>query len=296
MQGDPGMKQIVYLLDTNNVSGSLGGNSVKKIIEYENKNMQNLSKSDDVDQKYFWYLVKKGKGRLKRLQPVQTDNGTLLTEVNEIRKEWNYYYRGLYADDTSQKWDSEFKNKIQSEIDDRCKLIPKDETMNDGPITLEETKCMLQKMKNRKAPGWDYVTVESLKHSSDFCLQLLTWMLNEIVKKEPFPKISRNDWLYRFQKDIRTKQLKTIAGALLWYRLCIKFLRKLCQIEKTFGSQRSRWTARWPPRQILLSTHLYDILGSCLLEQRKGCYCICHIYRYMKGVWHRVGEWVTKLE
>ena len=111
-------------------------------MKYENENMQNVAKSDDVDQKYFWYLVNKGKGRLKRLPPVRTDNGTLLTDVNEIRKEWNDYYRGLYADDTSQNWDSEFKNKIQSEIDEICKLIPKDDTMNGGPITLEETKCM----------------------------------------------------------------------------------------------------------------------------------------------------------
>ena len=169
--------------------------------------MQNLAESDDVDQKYFWYLVNKGKGRLKRLQPVQTDNGTLLTDVTEIRKEWNDYYRGLYADDASQNWDSEFKNKIQSEIDDICKLIPKDETMNGGPITLEETKCMLKKMKNRKAPGWDNVTVESLKHSGDLCLQLLTWMLNEIVKNENMPENFKKGLIVPIPKGDKDKTI-----------------------------------------------------------------------------------------
>ena len=105
--------------------------------------MQNLAEYDDIGQKYFCSLVNKGEGRLKRLQSVQNDNGNLWKDVNEIRNEWNGYYGGLYADYTSQNWDSEFKGKIRNEIDEICKCRPKDETMNGAHITVEETKCML---------------------------------------------------------------------------------------------------------------------------------------------------------
>ena len=67
-------------------------------------------------------------------------------------------------------------------------------------------------MKNRKAPGWDNVTEESSKHSGDFCLQLLTWMLNEIVKKENMPENFKKGLIVPISKGDKDKT-KTITGA-----------------------------------------------------------------------------------
>lgn len=59
--------------------------------------MEELSTAQDMDQRFFWYLVNKNK-KNKSAGPIFDEKRELLTDPNRIREEWNKYYQDLYSD------------------------------------------------------------------------------------------------------------------------------------------------------------------------------------------------------
>ena len=89
-------------------------------LEYEKQCMNELVNSQEVDQRYFWYCVYKNKRAGKTISPILDESGNLLTDINDIRKEWNSYYAELYAfRDNSDKEFASFVNKEVELIDNQ---------------------------------------------------------------------------------------------------------------------------------------------------------------------------------
>ena len=76
-------------------------------------------------------------------------------------------------------------------------------------------------------PGWDNVTVESLKHSGDFCLQLLTWMLNENVKNKNMPENFKKGLIVPIPKGDKEKTIKNNNRCITLISVIYKILEKV---------------------------------------------------------------------
>ena len=122
------------------------------------------------------------------VSPVKGENGQMLTDIEQIRNEWNAYYKRLYSWNGSVHDDTEFANLVNASVECACKGPPTQCELDVGPITVTEIQKQIGKMKLRKAPGWDNVTAEHLKNIGPLSTATLTWVINEIVASEVMPQ------------------------------------------------------------------------------------------------------------
>ena len=160
-----------------------------KQYEYEKHEMDEICMNQEINQKYFWYLVSKHKRSGKRVTPIRSDAGVMLTDPHEIRSEWNKYYERLYkCQDDDLKYDNEFKNMVETELNSIIEGINYTGTLKGGPINVEELKKQITRLKNNKAAGWDHVTAEHIKYAGDICISTLAWIMNCMVKSKSIPQ------------------------------------------------------------------------------------------------------------
>ena len=55
-------------------------------LKYELRNMEELTKCQEIDQRYFWKIVNKGKISSGSLCPIKLEDGRIVTEPEEICK------------------------------------------------------------------------------------------------------------------------------------------------------------------------------------------------------------------
>ena len=87
----------------------------QRIYELEKQQLNQFAEVQEIDQKYFWYKVNKSKTR-GITTPVRSEHGTLLTDPNSIRRDWNHYYEQLYTENGHENFDNEFKSKIENDL------------------------------------------------------------------------------------------------------------------------------------------------------------------------------------
>ena len=154
--------------------------------DYELKCMEELSNTQQMDQRYFWYLINKSRKSYNRITPIKNDDGVILTDVNEIREDWNNYYKNLFTDD-HKGGDSEFKRHVKQTLNQLEMNATRREFLNGGPISENEIKKHVSKMKNNKAPGWDGVTKEHVKHGGPNLYCFIAWLFNALSVLEIIP-------------------------------------------------------------------------------------------------------------
>ena len=114
---------------------------------------------------------------------MKNDDGEIVVDENEIRNEWTSYYRDLYRWEKEPRSMNDNAVEIEIELEDLDQNVSDRSELEDGPIVVSETQELVDKMKTNKAPGWDKVTNENLKHSGCVTISALTWLMNIMVKK-----------------------------------------------------------------------------------------------------------------
>ena len=155
-------------------------------LEYDTKCLEELSATQEVDQKYFWFLVNKTRKKQQRVRPIQSDKGKILTDVNEIREDWNEYYKRL-LNEYDGEIDVKFNDHVNHTLIEINKISPQCEFLEGGIITGEEIRKHVTKMKSNKAPGWDGITVEHIRHGGYTLQCVIAWLLNTIIVSEKIP-------------------------------------------------------------------------------------------------------------
>ena len=159
-----------------------------EIREYNRKEMNELNDTSDIDQKFFWWLVNRYKAKI--VSPVKSESGNIVTDPEEIQKEWNSYYESLFKESGDENYDDDFKEYVENEIKRIEREISDFKSsgyLTGGPITLKEIDGLIKKMKNNKAPGYDKVTSEHLKYCGPLAKSVITWVINGMIKTSTIP-------------------------------------------------------------------------------------------------------------
>ena len=160
----------------------------QKAFVYEKESMEELSKSQEIDQRFFWYLINKSKGKTRVTMPIHDDSGELLTNVNDIRENWTDYFEKLYQFENEKVSNIEFKLHVDNTIKELNNLNLQDTDLDGGPVIEEEFKKHVHKLKKRKAAGWDNVSSEHLQYGGPILNQLLTYIMNIAIRSENIPE------------------------------------------------------------------------------------------------------------
>ena len=156
--------------------------------EYDRDEMNKLNQSGEIDIRYFWYLM--GRHKLKLITPISNDDGQLLTDPEDIQKEWNKYYEKLYNEGPHEQYDDEFRDEIIVEVQRIEAEILADTSSNylsGGPITLKDIETVIKSMPNNKASGYDRVSAEHLKHCGMLGKCMITWLVNGMINRHSIP-------------------------------------------------------------------------------------------------------------
>ena len=177
-------------------------------LSYEVKNLSELGDSEGIDSKFFWHLYRKFLKSKSTVNPVKTDDGILLTESIDIRKEWMEYYRNLYDVKDNYAGDNQFKQLVENCVREISAKQTTGTYMKGGEFKCSELKKQISKMKANRAPGWDEITAEHLKNSGTVFVGLLTWIFNEVVLSEKIPVYFKKGYIISIPKPGKSYVIK----------------------------------------------------------------------------------------
>ena len=174
----------------------------KAELTYERKAIEELESTGEVDQKAFWFIINKMKGRMSRnVRPVRDENGSLLIDETEIRKEWQNYFHGLFKPKGCENYDDDHKAYVESEIR-RMKMekCDKEPEILKNEYKVEEIEELCKSIKLGKAPGWDLIDAEHWRYGGPMAWQLLTFIVNRINELEVIPSHLKKGVLIPIEK------------------------------------------------------------------------------------------------
>ena len=199
----------------------------KKALEYERNCLEELSKTQELDQKFFWYTVNKNKKKSSNISPIHDETGQILTNAEDIRKEWTRYYKTLYSTQEFNTTDSHFDNLVTNTVKHLCETRPNRYDLEDGPITKQEVSDEISKMKGNKSPGWDLITAEYLKHSGDVTISSVTMLLNLVVRKDEMPQHLKRGLIVPIPKAQKDRTIKNNNRGITLLPVIYKLLERI---------------------------------------------------------------------
>ena len=199
----------------------------RRIAEFENQCMRDLAEFQEIDQRQFWHFVNK-RGKVKRCNPVQNDNGTMITDPVEVVNEWSTYYENLYCNSNNNDYDHDFKRSVEDSLNAFVNEAHMgDEYITGGPITVQEVMKEIHSLKNRKAPGWDRITNEHLKKCGPVVKSVLAWLINNIVHLSEVPECYKRGLIVPIPKHKKDNTVKNNNRGITLLSVLYKILEKV---------------------------------------------------------------------
>ena len=199
----------------------------------------------------------------KSLSIVKDGNGVKHFQLQKVLELWQDHFEEHL--NTSFQHDDEALNSLETNPD----LTLENEAPD--PITKEEIKSAIRKMKNRKAPGSDEITAEVMKAGGETMIELLKKIFNKILTSEKTPADfskmivtpihKKGDKLLR--ENYRAIALLSIPGKvflkILLERMKEKVDRKIKESQYGFRPGRGTVDAIFIVRQIIEKAKEKDI-------------------------------------
>jgi len=150
--------------------------------------VEELTRTEQVDQRYFWYLVNKARKphSNKRMQPTRNAGGDMLYEQGEIVSSWREYYADLHTP-KSEPW---YNDGHHAHVLHTLSSLPDTYLLNDDSIRVfsegdVQRKC--SRLKCRKAAGVDGITGENLRYGGKELYRALAILFNSIISLKVVP-------------------------------------------------------------------------------------------------------------
>ena len=112
-----------------------------------------------------------------RMESIKDGNGSLLTEAEDVKNRWREYVMNLY------------KNPEDSDNNQTSTTSPDDYEREPAPL-ISEVKNSIRYIRNNKAPGFDDIPIELIKHAGSNCEKLIHKLITEIWNTGEWP----DDW------------------------------------------------------------------------------------------------------
>ncbi len=158
--------------------------------QYHMKQIDDLCRKAEMDQKGFWFIVNKvRKPRQSRIRPTRGESGNMLTDSQEIAEDWGQYYENIFRKAGSgQGYNDQFYDEVVSALPDmKQESFDRPNNVTRHRITEHEVRRVCETLKNGKAPGWDGVSNEHLKYMGPTAIEAITTLFNSMIQVEHIP-------------------------------------------------------------------------------------------------------------
>ena len=157
-------------------------------VKYEMQNMEDITKNQEIDHRYFWKLVNKRKHNKNNVHPLKLVDGNIVTDSQDICNAWKEYFSKLYTPVDKPEFDNEFKVYVECALK-KMEIESYDmaENLLGDFITESEMNLIVNSLKNNKAPGWDTISAEHVKYGGPRLRMCLRYLFGVLVKYEYIP-------------------------------------------------------------------------------------------------------------
>ena len=201
--------------------------------DYDRSEMNKLNLSGEIDQKFFWYLASQFKAKI--ISPIMSDEGEILTEPEQIQRDWNDYYEKLYQEGDDEHYDEDFKKFVATEVDRIEKELRSREEvqyLSGGPITFCDIDKIVKSLSNGKAPGYDMMSSEHLKYSGLLYKSIVTWLINGMIKYSSIPKQLKKGLIVSIPKPEKDSVIKSNNRGLTLLPTLYKVFEKVIMVRE----------------------------------------------------------------
>ena len=158
---------------------------------YNIEAMEELAESEQIDQRYFWYLISKSRKSAssdsKRLQPTRGVDGTLLYDPDAVNRSWETYYVDLHTPKDLPEYDDVHKAFVTETVSALPHTYLADNESGHA-FTLDEVEKKCIKLKLKKAAGWDGIFGEHIRYGGPTLYRALYILFNSITARRMVPE------------------------------------------------------------------------------------------------------------
>ena len=156
---------------------------------YEQKNMDEFAKCADISNGFYWHLVNRCRRiKSRKPNPVKLQNGTVLTQLDDLKQAWYDHFITLYTPVENAKYDQQWYEFVNRTVQHHAVNSLNDEvSLFKHTFTNHELVHCINKLKLKKSTGWDRISSEHVKHGSK---ELKCWLLvlfNKMLVNELMP-------------------------------------------------------------------------------------------------------------
>jgi exonuclease III len=151
---------------------------------------ENIEACNEIDQRQFWYLLKKGRTSQRHGSVLKDTNGEIISEKDKVLNTWKDHFRDLGSKSDNPNFDSDFKEYVEAELENFC---TSDEEMDTNVfsqcVSADEVEKVCSNLKSGKAQDYTGLSYEHFKHAGKHVYIVLALLFNCIIDAEVLPKI-----------------------------------------------------------------------------------------------------------
>jgi len=263
----------------------------KAVLIYEQTNLDEITKSEEMNSRYFWYLVNKTKGKGSNKCPIKLSTGEVITDEGDIREVWGQYFKNLYSTSEDENFDATQREHVRNELS--CMSIESYKTDENilADIKYDEIEKIVCRLADRKAPGFDGITNEHIRHGGTKLIECLTNLFEMIVRYECVPKMFKIGIIIPIPKNEKDRTIQDNYRGITLMPVMAKLLEKwmMNRIESWAKDNEIIHQLQGAAQSHCSSLHSTWLARECIADNRergKNVYvCLLDIKKAFDSVW-----------
>ena len=164
------------------------GKALRKLSRaYENDKMLDAVSAAQLDRNAFWRIVKRSrKSGVGSINAIRKPDKTVVHDVDSVLRAFKVHFESVSTPTADPSFDNEHYEHVNKTVNEYNSLKDLDNFLS-NPFTEQEVFKATQKLKLKKACGYDNVSAEHIRHAGPCLVYILTMVFNLIVSSEYIP-------------------------------------------------------------------------------------------------------------
>ena len=155
--------------------------------KYQNDLITEAASKSEINHDDFWRLLNRSKGGSRsKVSAIRNQDDQVVYEIDEILEVWRSHFDKISTPTMSDKFDDKHFLYVTKRVRELRQLKDISKFL-ESPFNQVEVSAAINKLNNRKAPGYDGITSEHLKHAGEPLCHLIRLLFNHCIRLEYIP-------------------------------------------------------------------------------------------------------------
>ena len=168
--------------------------SVRRLSrQYQDNLIAEAANNAEINHDDFWRVLKNTRGGLKtKVNTIRNKDGKVVCMIDDMLEVWRTHFDEISTPKTSPKYDEVHFRQVTARVRE-FNSNTDTSVFLEVPISETEVRKAIKKLNNNRAPGYDSITAEHIKHAGEPLVRILCLMYNHCIKNEFIPQSKRRN-------------------------------------------------------------------------------------------------------